>query len=91
MEDLAISVLAKLLSDPSPIRTALLDHRSESNYDARRAKCDFVRVLVKMEEKNILRKFFTKEQVENFIDFAEQGLEWVPITESKSEMETEAV
>ena len=91
MEDLVISVLAKLLSDPSPIRTALLDHRSESNYDARRAKCDFVRVLVKMEEKNILRKFFTKEQVENFIDFAEQGLEWVPITESKSEMETEAV
>jgi len=91
VEELAVSALAKLLTDPSPIRAALLDHKSESNYDSRRAKCDFVRVLVKMEEKNLLRRFFTKEEVENFCDFAQQGLAWVPITESKSEMETEAV
>lgn len=91
VEELGIPAIAKLLSDPSSIRMALLDHQSESNYESRRAKCDFVRVLVKMEEKNLLRRFFTKEQVENFIDFAEKGLEWVPVTESKSELETEAV
>ena len=91
LQDLSASVFARLMTDPSPIREALLDYKSESNYESRRAKCDFVRVLVKMEEKNLLQRFFSKEQVENFIDFAEQGLEWVPITESKSEMETEAV
>ena len=88
LTDVALSII---LTEPSPIRAALLDYQSEANYDARRAKCDFVRVLVKMEEKNVLKKFFKKDQVENFIDFAEKGIEWVPVSKAKDEMETEAL
>ena len=90
-ENLSDMALSAILSEPSPIRAALLDYHSESNYDSRRAKCDLVRVLVKREEKIVLRKFFNKEQVENFIDFAEKGLEWVPVSKAKDEMETEAL
>ena len=90
-EDFTDSALTRLLSDPSPIRAALLDYKSESNYDSRTAKCDFVRVLVKSEEKHKLRRFFKKDEVENFIDFAKKGLEWVPISAGKDEMETEAM
>jgi hypothetical protein len=90
-ENLSDMALSAILSEPSPIRAALLDYQSESNYDSRRAKCDLVRVLVKREEKIVLGKFFNKEQVENFIDFAEKGLEWVPVSKAKDEMETEAL
>jgi hypothetical protein len=88
LTDVALSII---LTEPSSIRAALLDYQSEANYDARRAKCDFVRVLVKIEEKNVLKKFFKKDQVENFIDFAEKGIEWVPVSKAKDEMETEAL
>jgi hypothetical protein len=88
-EELTRSALAVIVAEPSPIRAALLDYKSEPTYDCRRAKCDFVRILVKTEDKGVLSKFFNKEQVENFIDFAEQGLEWAPITTGKDEMETE--
>jgi hypothetical protein len=90
-EDLCDSALSLILSEPSPIRAALLDFRSESSYDSRRAKCDFVRVLVRSEPKVVLNKFFTKEQVENFIDFSDKGIEWVPVSKAKDEMETEAL
>jgi hypothetical protein len=90
-EELSDQGLSIILSEPSPIRAALLDYQSESNYESRRAKCDFVRVLVNMESKGILKKYFKKDQVENLIDFADKGLEWVPVTKAKDEMETEAL
>ena len=89
-EKLADSVEQELLAEPSPIRHALLDYQSESDYLSRSAKCDFVRVLVKKEEKRILHRFFKKDEIENFIDFAEQGLQWVPVTTGKDELATEA-
>lgn len=89
-EEITDSALSKILSEPSPIRGALLDYKSESTYDSRRAKCDFVRVLVKMEEKGKLKRFFKKDIVEDLIDFAEQGLEWTPASKAKDEMETGA-
>ena len=89
-EELADPALEQLLSDPSPIRSALLDHHSESDYSSRLAKCDFVRVLVKNEEKRLLKRYFKKDEIENFIDFAEQGLQWVPVTTGKDELATEA-
>jgi hypothetical protein len=90
-EELSDPALSLMLTEPSPMRAALLDFKSEPNYDCRRAKCDFVRILVKMEEKNVLKRFFKKDEVENFIDFAEKGLEWVPVSSAKDEMETEAL
>ena len=89
--DLSDSGLALILSEPSPIRAAMLNFQSESNYDSRVAKCDFVRIIVKMEDKNILKRFFKKDEVENLIDYAEKGLEYVPVTSAKDEMETEAL
>jgi len=90
-DELTRSSLGRILAEPSPIRSALLDYKSEASYECRRAKCDFVRVLVRSEDKGILSKYFNKEQVENFIDFAEKGLEWVPITVGKDELQTEAL
>ena len=89
-EEISDSALELILSDPYPVRHALLDHRSECDYASRSAKCDFVRVLVKREEKRLLERFFKKEEIENFIDFAEKGLQWVPISTSKDELATEA-
>ena len=90
-ENLCDLALSMILSEPSPIRAALLDYQSESTYDARRAKCDLVRVLVRKEPKMLLSKFFKKDEIENFIDFADKGLEWVPVTQAKDEMETQAL
>jgi hypothetical protein len=90
-ENLTDLALSMILTDPSPIRAALLDYQSESTYDSRRAKCDLVRVLVRKEPKTLLNKFFKKDEVENFIDFADKGLEWVPVTQAKDEMETQAL
>ena len=80
--------LSEILSEPSPIRAALLDFQSESDYDSRMAKCDLVRVLVNAE---LTKKFFKPDPIENFIEFANKGLEWVPVSRAKDEMATDAL
>ena len=90
-EQLSDSSLASLLSEKSSssVRMALLDPQSESNYDARTAKCDLVRVLVRIEGEKSLGKFFTQQQITHFMDFAQTGNEHSG-SRVRDEMETEA-